>query len=86
MGFVWVHVESFLHSVASPFHSFVTTSPEANSAAPCASGLCESAGNTPAPAAMPWSPRRVMAVFLQLHTYSFRLPLSKPLAVFEQSW
>ena len=25
MGFVWVHVESFLHSVASPFHSFVTT-------------------------------------------------------------
>ena len=28
MGFVWVHAdhESFLHSVASPFHSFVTTS------------------------------------------------------------
>ena len=25
MGFVWVHDESFLHSVASPFHSFVTT-------------------------------------------------------------
>ena len=25
MGFVWVHVESFLHSVASPVHSFVTT-------------------------------------------------------------
>ena len=25
MGFVWGHVESFLHSVASPFHSFVTT-------------------------------------------------------------
>ena len=25
MGFVWVHVESFLHSVASPFHSFVPT-------------------------------------------------------------
>ena len=25
MGFVWVHVESFLHCVASPFHSFVTT-------------------------------------------------------------
>ena len=24
MGFVWVHVESFLHSVASPFHSSVT--------------------------------------------------------------
>ena len=24
VGFVWVHVESFLHSVASPFHSFVT--------------------------------------------------------------
>ena len=24
-GFVWVHVASFLHSVASPFHSFVTT-------------------------------------------------------------
>ena len=24
MEFVWVHVESFLHSVASPFHSFVT--------------------------------------------------------------
>ena len=22
---LWVHVESFLHSVASPFHSFVTT-------------------------------------------------------------
>ena len=28
MGFVWVHVESFLHSVASPFHSFVTTNEE----------------------------------------------------------
>ena len=25
MGFVWVHVGSFLHNVASPFHSFVTT-------------------------------------------------------------
>ena len=25
MGFVRVHVESFLQSVASPFHSFVTT-------------------------------------------------------------
>ena len=25
MGFVWVHVGSFLHRVASPFHSFVTT-------------------------------------------------------------
>ena len=25
MGFVWVHVESFLHSVAPPFDSFVTT-------------------------------------------------------------
>ena len=25
MGFVWVHAESFLHSVASPFHSFLTT-------------------------------------------------------------
>ena len=25
MGFVWVHVESFLHSVASPFHSFVSS-------------------------------------------------------------
>ena len=25
VGFLWVHVESFLHSVASPFHSFVTT-------------------------------------------------------------
>ena len=25
MGFVWVHAESFLHSLASPFHSFVTT-------------------------------------------------------------
>ena len=24
MGFVWVHADSFLHSVASPFHSFVT--------------------------------------------------------------
>ena len=24
-GIVWVHVESFLHSVASPFHSFVPT-------------------------------------------------------------
>ena len=23
MGFLWVHVESFLHSVASPLHSFV---------------------------------------------------------------
>ena len=23
MGFVWVHADSFLHSVASPFHSFV---------------------------------------------------------------
>ena len=23
MGFVWVHVGSFLHRVASPFHSFV---------------------------------------------------------------
>ena len=25
MGFVWVHVGSFLHRVASPFHSCVTT-------------------------------------------------------------
>ena len=25
MGFVWVHVESFLHSVASSFHSFVSS-------------------------------------------------------------
>ena len=25
MGFVWVHADSFLHCVASPFHSFVTT-------------------------------------------------------------
>ena len=25
LGFVWVHVESFLHIVASPFHSFVTS-------------------------------------------------------------
>ena len=25
MGFVWVYVESFLHSVASSFHYFVTT-------------------------------------------------------------
>ena len=25
MGFVWVHAESFHHSVASPFHSCVTT-------------------------------------------------------------
>ena len=24
MGFVWVHADSFLHSVASRFHSFVT--------------------------------------------------------------
>ena len=24
MGFVWVHADSFLHSGASPFHSFVT--------------------------------------------------------------
>ena len=24
MGFVWVHADSFLHSVAPPFHSFVT--------------------------------------------------------------
>ena len=24
MGFVWVHAESFLHGVASPFHFFVT--------------------------------------------------------------
>ena len=24
-GFVWVHADSFLHCVASPFHSFVTT-------------------------------------------------------------
>ena len=26
MGFVWEHADSFLHCVASPFHSFVTTS------------------------------------------------------------
>ena len=25
MGFVWEHSDSFLHCVASPFHSFVTT-------------------------------------------------------------
>ena len=25
MGFVWVHADSFLHRVASPFYSFVTT-------------------------------------------------------------
>ena len=25
MGFVWEHADSFLHCVASPFHSFVTT-------------------------------------------------------------
>ena len=25
IGFVWVHADSFLQSVASPFHSFVTT-------------------------------------------------------------
>ena len=25
MGFVWVHADSFRHSVASPFHSFVTS-------------------------------------------------------------
>ena len=25
MGFVWVHADSFLRCVASPFHSFVTT-------------------------------------------------------------
>ena len=25
IGFVWVHADSFLHSVASPFHSFVTS-------------------------------------------------------------
>ena len=25
IGFVWVHADSFLHCVASPFHSFVTT-------------------------------------------------------------
>ena len=24
MGFVWEHADSFLHCVASPFHSFVT--------------------------------------------------------------
>ena len=24
MGFAWVHVESFLHSLACPIHSFVT--------------------------------------------------------------
>ena len=27
-GFVWVHADSFLRCVTSPFHSFVTTSPE----------------------------------------------------------
>ena len=26
MGFVWVHADSFLRWLASPFHSFVTTS------------------------------------------------------------
>ena len=26
MGFVWVHFESFLHSVFSPFHSVVNNS------------------------------------------------------------
>ena len=26
MGFVWVHADSFLRCVSSPFHSFVTTS------------------------------------------------------------
>ena len=25
MGFVWEHADSFLHCVASPFQSFVTT-------------------------------------------------------------
>ena len=25
MGFVYVHADAFLHSVASPFHFFVTT-------------------------------------------------------------
>ena len=25
MGFVWAHADSFLHSVASPLHSFVTS-------------------------------------------------------------
>ena len=27
MAFVWVHADSLLHYVASPFHSFVTTRP-----------------------------------------------------------
>ena len=33
LGFVWVHVGSFLHCVASPFHSFVTTIPPISTAA-----------------------------------------------------
>ena len=34
MGFVWVHADSFLHSVTSPFHSFVTTMGIHSSVAP----------------------------------------------------
>ena len=28
MGFVWVHADSFLRCVASPFHYFVTSPPQ----------------------------------------------------------
>ena len=42
MGFVWVRADLFLPSVASPFHSFVTTTRDDEGSAwavPCLSGL-----------------------------------------------
>ena len=39
MGFMWLHFESFLHSVASPFHSFVTNKSDTTSLRQAVSAL-----------------------------------------------
>ena len=58
MEFVWVHAESFLHSAASPFHSFV---PTISTHISHRSTDCAVAGSASAPGAPPEAPLPVAA-------------------------
>ena len=71
MGFVWVHADSFLRCVASPFHSFVTTYDLALMANPTHSSACAATTPNTLPSPQPYSVSQALSAstfcFLQSH-------------------